>query len=170
MLRQAPVLVTLPPALASPVGPGGIGPHPDTPALLHVSLPGGGPLGGELMMQTALLSPTGQLQQLNSLVGPPGGGGGSGGGAGGAGAYRPGPLSSSGRGGVLKVRWAVWRERLVLGGDGWAGRGGSELGVGSRMTGQLAATLGHAARDEDKATSWPCTKHRLLCPLVILLS
>lgn len=162
MLRQAPVLVTLPPALASPAGPGSIGPHPDTPALLHVSLPGGGPLGGELMMQTALLSPTGQLQQLNSLVGPPGAGAGSGGGAGGsaggagpgAGAYRPGPLSSGGRGGVLKVRGRGG------GGKGWCWMGmeglETELDVGRRGR---KASLCNTGRESEP------TERRVICPL-----
>ncbi|GLC41229.1 hypothetical protein PLESTB_001524600 [Pleodorina starrii] len=53
MLRQAPVLVTLPPALASPsaASAGQL----DTPALLHVQLPGGAP---SELMQTTLITPS----------------------------------------------------------------------------------------------------------------
>ncbi|KXZ47081.1 hypothetical protein GPECTOR_38g318 [Gonium pectorale] len=57
MLRQAPVLVTLPPALVSPSAGGQL----DTPALLHVQLPGGAP---SELMQTALITSSGQQAPL----------------------------------------------------------------------------------------------------------
>ncbi|EFJ52489.1 hypothetical protein VOLCADRAFT_115965 [Volvox carteri f. nagariensis] len=60
VLRQAPVLVTLPPALASPSA-AAVG-QLDTAALLHVQLPGGAP---SELMQTTIITPTGQ--QLTPL-------------------------------------------------------------------------------------------------------
>ncbi|GFR40076.1 hypothetical protein Agub_g620 [Astrephomene gubernaculifera] len=102
VLRQAPVLVTLPPALASPSA-AGMG-QLDTPALLHVQLPGGTP---SELVQTTLITPTGQ--PLSPFRPHPGGSSGPAGRGGllradgGSGATRP-PgrrVSFSGQVGVL---------------------------------------------------------------------
>ncbi|GIL71918.1 hypothetical protein Vretimale_607 [Volvox reticuliferus] len=138
MLRQAPVLVTLPPALASPsVATAG---QLDTPALLHVQLPGGAP---SELMQTTLITPTGQ--QLTPFRPHAGGNG------------------QSGRGG-LKVDTGPASSRPVgrrVSFSGQVGILGPPSGVGVSLhqalqpPGQVPAPSGAAANGSGQITATP---------------